>query len=95
MHWTLRMHIIVFADIPYAACASTSLAFITQLPKSAGCTQIIVVVVRFTKMAHFIRLEEKATSRYVAEAFLKEVRKVHWLLSEIIADMNAKFPGEF
>jgi len=69
--------------------------FITQLPKSAGYTQILVVVDRFTKMAHFIELEEKATARDVAESFLKEIWKLHRLPSEIISHMDAKFAGEF
>jgi len=82
-------------QVPYAAWASTSVDFITQLPKSAGYTQIIVVVDRFTKMAHFIGLEEKATARDVAESFLKEVWKLYGLPSEIISDMDAQFAGEF
>ena len=55
----------------------------------------MVVVDRFTKMAHFIRLEENATAKNVAEAFLKEVCKIHGLPSESISDMDAKFVGEF
>jgi len=69
--------------------------FITQLANSAGYTQIMVVVDRFTKMAYFIRLQEDATAKEVAEAFLIEVWKLHGLLSEIISDMDAKFAGEF
>ena len=45
-------------------------------------------------MAYFIGLQEKATGKEVAEAFLKEVWKLHGLLSEIISDMDAKFAGE-
>jgi len=82
-------------QVPYTAWASTSVHFITQLPKLAGYTQIMVVVDRLTKMAHFIGLEEKATARDVAESFLKEVWKLHGLPSEIISDMDAKFAGEF
>jgi len=60
-------------QVSYAAWASISVDFITQLPKSAGYTQIMVVVDHFTKMAHFIGLEQKATAGDVAESFLKEV----------------------
>ena len=49
-------------QVPFAAWASTLIDFITHLPESAGCTQIMVVVDRFTKMAHFIGLEERATA---------------------------------
>jgi len=81
-------------QIPYAPWASTSVDFITQLPKSAGYIQIMVEVDRFTQMADFIGLEEKATARDMGESVLKEVWKVHGLPSEIIADMDAKLAGE-
>jgi len=54
----------------------------------------MVVVDRFTKMAHFIGLPEKATAEDVADAFLREVWKLHGLASEIVSDMDAKFSGE-
>ena len=82
-------------EVPYAAWTSISVDFITQLPESRGKTQIMVVVDRFTKMAHFIGLETNATARDVADTFLKEVWKLHGLPSEIISDMEAKFSGEF
>ena len=82
-------------QVPFAAWASTSVDFITHLPESAGYTQIMVVVDRFTKMAHFIRLEEKATARDVADVLLEDVWKHHGLRTEIISDMDAKFAGEF
>ena len=55
----------------------------------------MVILDRFTKIAHFIRLEEKATARDVANVFLKEVWKYHGLPTEIISDMEVKFAGEF
>jgi len=82
-------------QVPYAAWASTWVDFIRQLLKSGGYTQIMVVVDRCTKMAHFIGLEERATGRDVAESCLKEVWILHGLPSELISDMDAKFAGEF
>jgi len=90
-HFGLLSHL----HVPYAAWDSTLVDFITQLPNSAGYSQILVVVDRLTKMAHFIGLQEKTTAKDVAEAFLKEGWKLHWLPSEIISDMDAKFAGEF
>ena len=55
----------------------------------------MVVVDRFTKMAHFIGLQTNATAKDVADTFLKEVWKLHGLPSEILSDMDAKLPGEF
>ena len=55
----------------------------------------MVVVDRFTKMAHFIGLATNATTKDFADTFLNEVWKLHGLPSEIISDMDAKFSGEF
>jgi len=63
-------------QVPYAAWAATLVEFITQLLKSAGYTQIMDVVDRFTKMAHCIGLQENATAKEVARVFLKEVWKL-------------------
>jgi len=82
-------------QVPYAAWACTSVDFIRQLRKSAGYKRIMVVVDLFTKMAHFIRLQENVTTQEVAEAFLKEVWKLHGLRSEINTYMDVKFAGEF
>jgi len=60
-------------EVPYAAWSSISTDFITQLPESQGKTQIMVVLDRFTKMAHFIGLHEHATPKDVADTFLREV----------------------
>jgi len=53
------------------------------------------VVDRFTKMAHFIGLNEKATAKDFRDTFRREVWKLHGLPIEIISDMDAKFSGEF
>jgi len=82
-------------EVTYAAWSSISTDFITQLPESQGKTQIMVVVDRFTKMAHFIGLHENATAKDVADTFLREVCKLHRLQTEIISDIHAKFSGEF
>jgi len=82
-------------EVPYSAWTSITLDFITQLPKSQGQTQIMVVVDRYTKMAHLIGLATNPTAKDVADTFLKEVWKLHGQPSEIVSDMDAKFSGEF
>ena len=82
-------------QVPFAAWTSISTNFITQLPESQERTQIMVVVNRFTKMAHFIGLEQNATAKNVANVFLREVCKLHGLPTEIISNLDAKFSGEF
>jgi hypothetical protein len=65
------------------------------LPESEGHTQIMVVVDRFLKMAHFIGLKETATAKNAANAFLKEVWKFHGLPESIISDRDTKWSSEF
>jgi len=55
----------------------------------------MVVVDRFTKMAYSIGSNGNATPKDVADTFLLEVWKLDGLLTEIIWDTDAKFPGEF
>ena len=54
----------------------------------------MVVVDRFAKMAHFIGLGTNATTKDVADSFLKDVWKLDGLPYEIVLDMDARFPGE-
>ena len=82
-------------EVPYAAWTSISTDFITQQPESQGKTQIMVVVDRFTKMAYFIGLHEKATVKDIADTFLPEVWKLHGLPTKIMSDMDARFSSEF
>jgi small neutral amino acid transporter SnatA (MarC family) len=51
-----------------------------------GHTQIMVVVDRFSKMAHFIALTKTVTAKDAAQAFLKEVWKLYGLPKSIISD---------
>ena len=60
-------------EIPYAPWKSISVDFIVTLPESEGKTQIMVVVDRFTKMAHFVALKTEATATDVANKFVSEI----------------------
>src|SRR5205807_4105841 len=62
---------------------------------SEGFHQIMVVVDRFTKMAHFIPLNENATASDVAKSFLKEIWKQHGLPEDIVSDRDSKWTGKF
>jgi len=71
-------------QIPFAAWTSISTDFITHLPESQGHSQIMVVVDRFTIMAHFIGLNENVTANDVADTFVREIWKLDGLPTEII-----------
>jgi len=55
----------------------------------------MVVVDRFTKIGHFICLNKNMSAIDVADRFSREVWKLDGLRTQIISDMDAKFPGEF
>ena len=82
-------------DTPYAPWRSISVDFIVALPESEGMSQIMVVVDRFTKMGHFISLIEESSAKDCADAFLKNVWKLHGLPDEIISDRDTKWTSEF
>jgi hypothetical protein len=50
----------------------------------------MVVVDHFSKMAHFIALVETAIARDAAQAFLKEVWKLHRLPESIVSNRDSK-----
>ena len=60
-------------QVPFAAWTSISTDFMTWQPESQGRTQIMVVVDRFAKMAHYIGLEQNATANDVANVFQRDV----------------------
>jgi hypothetical protein len=60
--------------------------FIVALPEFEGHTQIMVVVDRFSNMAHSIALRKTATAKDTSTAFLREVWKLHGLSESIISD---------
>jgi hypothetical protein len=82
-------------EFSYSPWESTSVDFIVALPESEGYMQIMVVVDRFSKMAHFIALSEPATAKDAATAFLREVWKLHRLSEWIVSDRDTKWTSEF
>jgi len=68
--------------------------FITDLPESEGATIILVVVDRFTKMAHFVSIKKK-DSPTVARAYLENVWKYHGFPEDVVSDRDTTFTGSF
>lgn len=81
--------------IPKRPWASISMDFIVKLPVSSGYDSILVVVDRFTKMAHFIPCNENATSVQLAVLFLDNVFKHHGLPEEMVSDRGSLFISNF
>jgi len=80
-------------ELPYAPWQTIAMDFITELPLSEGCDGYWVVIDRFTKMAHFLPLQEKTASDLVV-IFAKEVWKFHGLPTDIVSDQDLRFTSE-
>ena len=72
--------------IPEKPWESISIDFITCLPKSEGCGNIMVVVDRFSKYGVFIPVPTKFTAEDAARLFFKHVMKYWGIPKTIISD---------
>ncbi|CAM8960552.1 unnamed protein product [Rhodiola kirilowii] len=69
--------------------------FITHLPTSNGRSVLMVVVDRLFKYNHFIPMVEGFTSPYVAEAFVREIVRLHGFPTSIVSDRDPVFMSHF
>lgn len=82
--------------IPERPWESISMDFITCLPLTAkGFDTIMVVVDRLTKLAHFIPMNETATSETVAKLLQEHVFRLHGVPDNIVSDRDCRFTSEF
>jgi len=69
--------------------------FMVSLPPSRGFDGIMVVVDRFSKMAHFIPTKDEATTQKTGRLFFTHVFKHHGLPKDIVSDRDPKFTSKF
>jgi hypothetical protein len=82
--------------IPERRWSSISMDFITCLPKTVNNKDSILVFVdRFSKMVHFLPVEESIDARGFARCFIDGVVKLHGFPKEIICDRDPKFRAAF
>ena len=82
-------------SIPTQAWTYISMDFIEKLPKPQGYDTILVVINRFTKFGHFIKLTHPFISKVVAQAFLDNIYRMHGLPESIITDRDKVFTSGF
>jgi len=80
-------------ELPYVPWQSIAMDFITELPISEGCDQLWVIIDRFTKMAHFVPLQEK-TAQDLARIFSREVWRFHGTPTDMVSDRDSRFTSE-
>ena len=71
-----------------------SMDLITQLPESNGYNTICVIVNRLTKRAHFIPINNRFSSKDMAQLLYDKVYPLHGLPLQIISDRGVQYSAE-
>jgi hypothetical protein len=81
--------------IPSQPWGFIAMDFITDLPIVKAKNSILVVVDRFTKMAHFTPCSKLITVDETTQLILDRIVRLHGLLEEIVSDRGPQFASKF
>ena len=82
--------------VPMAPWEDVSIDFVVGLPRTQRHKVFVMVVVdRFSKMAHFVPYEKTLNASRVSKLYFKEIVKFHGIPKTVTLDRDLKFVGHF
>ena len=72
-----------------------SIDFMTDLPTTQrGCDMLMVVVDRFSKMAHLTPCKKSNTSEQVAKLMIRDIFRLHGIPQSVVSDRDPRFTSD-